>query len=157
MHNSISFSKLHVTNNGKIKSTSQDTSLLRKLIGGVCPCKNFPWEETEPAFCKALWKRTPRIQILSKLSENTGHFTIKTFWLQKQANLSASLWKDTGKWSDSSLPQSSIAQRKSFHFPLLWDLTSSRHLALRSNHCLLPPAGRLTSQLRDACWSIPLL
>lgn len=38
MEISPSLSKLDVTNNGKIKSTSQDMSLRRKFIGGV-----FPW------------------------------------------------------------------------------------------------------------------
>lgn len=68
-------------------------------LEGCFPDKNFPWEETESAFCKWLWKITPRIQTLSKLCENIRHFTIKIFWLWKPANLSASLWKEPGKWS----------------------------------------------------------
>lgn len=134
---------------------SKTTGKLNPLLR-ICPCtgnslegcfpdKSFPWEETESAFCKGLWKITPRIQILSKLCENLRHFTIKIFWLQKLANLSALLWKDAGKWNDCSLPQQSVALRKSLHFPLSWDLTSSWDLALCSDHCLLPPARILAA------------
>lgn len=146
---------------------SQTTGKLNPLPR-ICPCtgnslegcfsdKSFPWEETESAFCKWLWKIIPRIQILSKLCENMRHFTIKIFWLHTLGNLSASLWKEAGKWSGFPSATDCCGSEQSLHFPL--SLRPHKLLApcLCSHHCLLPAAGTLSAQITDDCWSIHLL
>lgn len=130
---------------GKLNPLPRICPCTGNSLDGCFPDKSFPWEETESAFCKWLWKITPRTQILSKLCENMRHFTIKIFWLQKLANLSASLWKEAGEWSGFPSATDCYGREQTLHFPL--SLRPHKLLAPRphSHHCLLPAAGRLAA------------